>query len=342
MKNQLKTLTTVFCVFLLSVGNMHAQEVRNIIVSTDSMAEAQLERDVNTIITEKKHKQDFFNHLDIACTVGTTGVGIDLAMPVGDYLRVRAGYAFMPSIKKKINFRLHLEGENQAKKNMTPEEQEAYEKEQAARFRRYADAYEDVTGYHIEKNEINMWGRPTYYNGKFLIDVFPFRNKKWSFTAGFYYGASTVARAYNDDEANKLLVGIGMYNHMIDNPEFIIGDYEITLEDFLAGRRKYGVHFGDYFVEPDEDGMLKATVETNRFKPYVGFGFGNYSPKADKKYAFMLEAGVMFWGGTPKVMCQGEDLGNYDVSGKVGDYIKTIRFFKVFPVINLRISRRIF
>ena len=50
----------------------------------------------------------------------------------------------------------------------------------------------------------------------------------------------------------------------------------------------------------------------------------------------------MFWGGTPRVDCYGTDLVKMNVKGKVGDYVKFFEALKVFPVINLRISRRLF
>ena len=53
----------------------------------------------------------------------------------------------------------------------------------------------------------------------------------------------------------------------------------------------------------------------------------------------------MFWGGTPKVVTHdGTDLVNDvdNVRGKVGDYVEIIKKFKVFPVLNLRITRRLF
>ena len=39
-------------------------------------------------------KNGVFNHLDAAFTVGTTGFGFDLAVPVTDWVRLRAGGAF--------------------------------------------------------------------------------------------------------------------------------------------------------------------------------------------------------------------------------------------------------
>ena len=54
---------------------------------------------------------------------------------------------------------------------------------------------------------------------------------------------------------------------------------------------------------------------------------------------------MMFWGGTPKILTHdGTDLANDvdHVRGKVGDYVKIIKAFKVYPVLSLRLTRKIF
>ena len=53
----------------------------------------------------------------------------------------------------------------------------------------------------------------------------------------------------------------------------------------------------------------------------------------------------MFWGGTPDIITHdGTNLTKdvSDINGKVGDYVKFIKGVKVFPILNLRITRRIF
>ena len=55
----------------------------------------------------------------------------------------------------------------------------------------------------------------------------------------------------------------------------------------------------------------------------------------------MLECGMLFWG-SPEVDCYGTDLTKQHVKGNVGNYINLIKGVTIFPVVNLRISRRIF
>jgi hypothetical protein len=67
--------------------------------------------------------------------------------------------------------------------------------------------------------------------------------------------------------------------------------------------------------------------------------------KGNDHWQVSFDCGAMFWGGTPKVVTHdGTDLINdvENVRGKVGDYIDIIKQVKVFPVVNLRISYRLF
>lgn len=101
-----------------------------------------------------------------------------------------------------------------------------------------------------------------------------------------------------------------------------------------------------YVMLPDHDGTAKVRINTNRFKPYLGFGYGReINNTSVKGLKFSVDCGVLFWGGTPKVLVHdGTDL-SHDVSGvpgRVGNYVSTFKAFKVYPVLNLSITKRIF
>lgn len=113
------------------------------------------------------------------------------------------------------------------------------------------------------------------------------------------------------------------------------------------GNPKLAYYKGDpYMMVPgEEDGMVRVVSKVNRkFKPYVGFGYGGTISK-DGRTELSFDAGVLFWGGKPHVYThEGIDLV-YDVEnikGKVGNYVSLIKKFPVFPVLELRVTRRIF
>jgi hypothetical protein len=101
----------------------------------------------------------------------------------------------------------------------------------------------------------------------------------------------------------------------------------------------------EYFMEPDEDCMVKATMHVNRFKPYAGFGYEGRLIKGDDRYHVSFDCGLMFWGGTPELKTHdGTDLIHdvRDVPGRVGSNVRFIEKFKAFPVLNIRLTRKLF
>ena len=45
-------------------------------------------------------KGNSFKHLELSLTLGTSGVGLDVAVPVSQIVQVRIGYDYMPQFKK--------------------------------------------------------------------------------------------------------------------------------------------------------------------------------------------------------------------------------------------------
>ena len=298
----------------------------------------------------KEH--NILHHLDVSITLGTTGVGFDLASPIGDYLQVRAGYAFMPHIHHNMTFGIQSD---QIKDDVS--------------FNNMADAIENFTGYRIH-NQVVMVGVPTINNVKLLVDVFPFKNNRhWHFTAGAYWGPSQIAKAYNRTEDMPSLMAVSTYNHMYEkaivreplvsvnyngNDFYFPDDPELKdeIKNIFLSYGRMGVRIGNrvsdgspYIMEPDEDSMVKAKARSNSLKPYLGFGYGGRLFKNNDRYTVSFDCGAMFWGGSPSVVTHdGTDLVNdvRDIGGKVGAYVDLIKFFKVYPVLNVRLTKTIF
>ena len=223
---------------------------------------------------DKVEEFGIFDHLSAGLTLGTTGIGIDLAAPVTEYLQVRAGYNFCSGIKYKEDIDYRAKGQP------------------------------------TKKTEVE--GKLHLGTAKLLLDVFPFRNTPFHFTTGFYIGTDEIIKAENT----------------------------IPVTAFDKGE---GILIGDYIVEFDQDGIAKATIKVNKFRPYVGIGFGRSVPR--KRFGVSGDFGVQFWG-KPKVYekqtgmdleVKKEDLG--DESNK---YYDVISKFAVWPVLTLRLTYRIF
>lgn len=314
----------------------------------------------------------FMEHLDVSVEMGSTGIGVDLAMPIFKGVQVRTGFTYMPKFETTLHFPIQI-GESSS------------QEEQNEKFQNLSEVLESFSGYKVD-NEVDMIAKPTFWNFKFLVDVYPFHSKKFFFTAGFYLGPSKIAEAYNATEEMTSLVSVGMYNKMYlkaVNDEPIYNGYYIDAlnEKFLSYGRMYS-HQGTmkglteddpgYIngLEPDDNGMMKAKSTVNSFRPYVGFGYSFDFGKA-KEYSFGVNAGVMFWGGHPSVLTSNSyyyvedyidpddhwagkrtsriqrevdltrDVENLH-DGKVNDYVKLLKKFTAYPVINIRLAKRIF
>ena len=334
----------MICLSLLPAVGMTAQNV-----------------DDNHLETSKDNKH-FFNHLDISLTTGSTGIGLDVAMPVAEWMKLMAGFTYMPRFNLTMHFGVQI-GDK-------PETEE----EQQSKFDRLNGMLESFVGTKVDR-QIDMIGEPCFDNVKLLADFYPFKNKKWHITAGFYYGGSKIAKAWNATEDATSLVAVAMYNNLYGR---VVKSYESVLasmsdpnavpepfmsfggNDYYADEELYnkvtyygrmGVHIADYKdgtpyrLEPDENNMVKAQIRVNKFRPYLGFGYGGALSKKDDTYSLSFDCGMMFWGGTPKILTHdGTDLANDvdHVRGKVGDYVKIIKAFKVYPVLSLRLTRKIF
>ena len=318
------------------------------------------------VVTLTSQAQNMFNHLDLGVTLGTTGIGLDAAMPVGDYVKLRTGFEVMPRFNYDMNFGVEsFDGTGTSIDQST--------------FNRMADVLYGLTGFKVDQN-ITMKGKPTMWNFKFLVDVYPFKNNKhWHVTAGFHWGPSKIAEAVNAQEDSPSLFAVGMYNHIYDvayadwvldiptplietettgamymdpNTEkailsmgrmgIPIGKYSHDMTDAQGNVHKKGE---TYYMLPNENSMVTVEARTNSFKPYLGVGYEGRLIKGNDNYKIGFDAGLMFWGGTPSIITHdGMDLANdvEDINGKVGDYVKLIKGVKAFPVLNLRITRRIF
>ena len=216
-------------------------------------------------------------------------------------------------------------------------------------------------------------GKPTMKNFKLLVDVFPFRNKHWHVTTGFYWGPSTVAKAENAAYDATSLVSVAIYNNLYnrvkeswesqisDDPNVIpipyisIGGNKIYADESLYNKfmdyGRMGVHVGDYpdgtpyRMEPEANNMVSCKIKVNNFRPYLGFGYGGkLSNRSDRNW-ISFDCGAMFWGGTPRIITHdGVDLAKdvKNISGKVGDYVSLFKAVKVYPVLELRLTHRIF
>lgn len=129
-----------------------------------------------------KNDKNIFNHLSVGLNVGTTGIGFDVAMPVCNYVQVRAGMDFMPNIKVSTDFDIDAP---------------------------------NVAGYDYDiPNNIEAEGKVGFTNGKLLFDVYPFKRSSFHVTAGAYFGSSKIVKAYNKEYG--ILEDLAKFNNDVE------------------------------------------------------------------------------------------------------------------------------
>lgn len=290
--------------------------------------------------------------LNITVEAGTTGIGFGVSSRVNDYFGVRTSFTWMPHFEFPMHFNIQVGEDGNP----------GYDSEGRSRFDRMAGYLYEMTGFEIDQ-QVDMIGEPHFHNFKLLVDVYPFRNKHWYFTAGFYAGPSVIGRAYNPTEDMTTLMSVAMYNTMYDkvyhievldddmyDGVFMGLEFPPEVNGKILGAGRMGMHVGDhkdgtiYMMEPDENNMVKAKMKVNSFKPYLGAGYDGLIDRNNERLHFSADCGILFWGGSPKVYTHdGTEITSLEnLNGQVGKYINISNKFKVFPVINLSVSYRLF
>lgn len=375
----------VFILVMASLGLGVSAQTDSVRMTVQTLNELENMEHSNVIpIFQYWKEHDIFQHLDVSVTAGTTGIGFDVASPVTKWTQLRLGYEFMPRFTKTMGFDMTINGQPARSYDEDGNRQET-------RFDKLKEFLYSFTGFDID-DHVEMIGKPTIYNFKMLVDVFPFQNNKsWHFTAGFYWGPSQFAEAVNSTEAMVSLVSAGIYNKMyesamtgaplisfdpdqfptlagvgIEMPEPVREKFKQYGDmGFVVGYFTHDIYNPDgsvlkskstpYIVEPDEDGMVRVTASSNSFKPYLGFGYGGNLLKKRDDWKISFDCGAMFWGGTPELVVRhGLKLSNgtyrdvsltedvENINGQVGTYVDLFNAFKVFPVLSLRITKKIF
>lgn len=256
--------------------------------------------------TQALHAQDevelgYFDNLSVGLSVGSDGIGFDVAAPISEYAAVRGGFSFLPTIKVDKNIKIN----------------------------------KDAATYY---NNIDIQGKGQFFNGKLLFDYYPFKNSSFHLTAGAFFGTSEIVKIHNTSPILKDPAQYGKVGLLI------------------------GTGANEYEVSTDQNGNAIIKAKVNGFKPYIGLGFGRAVMKK-QRFGVSFDMGVQFWG-KPGVYAKAiehnnafidrddptswkehhfkySDLGDDD-DKDLRDAIKTVEKITVYPVLNIRLTYRIF
>lgn len=253
-----------------------------------------------SIATFAQSDRSFFNHLSVGLNLGTPGYGLDVAMPVNRHVQVRTGFSLLPV---STSNKVDVIGN-------------------------YPTAIKRLFGEIGIPHEFEVDGKLNLTNVKVLLDIYPLKNSSFHFTTGLYFGSSKVVKVNVANGSH--LNGITQANNNIEQFN------QMTSMDY----DKVGVAVGDYVLVPDKYGLLDATINARKLKPYLGIGIGQAIPK-NKRWGFMAELGSLFWH-KPKVYCNGERLEKMGISEDADNILDFISNITAYPVVNLRLTFKAF
>ena len=110
---------------------------------------------------------NLFNHLGVAVSVGSDGIGFDIAAPIGNMFAVRAGMSIWPRITYKTD----------------------------------VDPGTNSKSFILNKDgKIDVEGKANVTDFKLLLDYYPFKKSSFHVTAGAFIGTPKVVTVYNSGQ----------------------------------------------------------------------------------------------------------------------------------------------
>jgi hypothetical protein len=257
----------------------------------------------------------FFNHLSAGVSLGTDGIGIEVAAPLTYSFAVRAGYSLMPKFKYSKGLDLGLSDQDKA------------------------DMARGTYKGAFLTPEVDLEGKLNMGDFKLLIDWYPFRSSSFHATAGFYIGRGTVVEVTNKrpfikdgyDAGIELgdassTVNYGMSRYTLKPDE----NGNLKVEAKVNGFKPYlGIGFGravpkgSVGVQFDLGVQFWGKPEVHGNMEYIEPSTGQVVTRYEKI-------------NKNRIISQNKDYQD------LKDAIKTIEKIGVYPVLNIRINGRIF
>lgn len=248
-----------------------------------------------------------FKHLSIGGRLGTTGIGVDVAMPINRHLDLRAGVDALPlgtfNIKATNNLR---------------------------------DIYTDMAiadpkiREYMKQDNVTVGINVTMITGHALVDYYPWKSSCFHITAGAYFGNRDVLHIFNKEK--------GSFNFLNEASERV----GLWNELFHANYPNAGIKFGDYLFTADNNGNMDIKMRTWAVRPYIGIGWGrNYRTEKFGKVGVNFELGTQTWGSPNFIMNNGEAVIKSKDKERSGIF-GILSGFDFWPTLSVRISGDIF
>ena len=319
-------------------------------------------------VSQYWREHNILQHLDLSVTAGSTGIGLELSSPITDLFQVRVGYEFTPRITKKVKFNVTMGGESAigsekfARMSNFMKEFSGYEVEDHVdmlakptmnNFKLLFDVFPFKHNKHWHFTAGVYWGSS---------QIAEAQNTTESMTSLLSVGMYNriYDKALNQDPLMDFTI-LGIDEEII--AKYHLGVVPIDLYERIVKAGRLGFTLGyfnydmvddngnvhlsgeKYNMEPGSDSMVRVKAKANSLKPYVGFGYGGRLVKGRDDWQISFDAGALFWGGSP-------DLYTHDgvnlvkdvrgITGQPGNYVDICKSLKLYPVLSLKITKRLF
>ncbi len=312
-----------------------------------------------------------FKHLDLSLTAGSTGIGFDLSTPIGDYVKLRTGLSIMPRVELPTSFKLQVGDSLETSKSKFEHLSERLSAITGKKVEPKADMIREprfwnwnllVDVYPFRDNKHWRFTAGFYWGNKTIGVTYNTAECVTTLMAVNMYN-SLYEKLHGKTRKELMdvkLIDLGEgFEDIATDPDLLI-----RLQRSMDYYGRMGVNMGKfshdikdeegnvihkegdiYMLEPNDESMVKAEMYANNFKPYLGFGYEGRLVKGDDRYLISFDCGAMFWGGTPRIITHdGTDLTHDvdDIPGGVGSDVRLIGALKVYPVLNVRLTRKLF
>jgi len=322
----------------------------------------------------KDYFKKYFHHMDVGVTMGTAGLGVDVSMPVYKNVCLRTGFSYMPRFEVPMTFGIQV-GDDPATSaskfakmssvlhdltgNPVSDHVDMLGKAKMWNWNLLVDVYPLKNNKHWRVTAGFFLGPSN------VAEAFNKTESMASLVAvGIYNNMYDKLHGKSIKELYKVqLIDLSVLGESYADIKLDL-DLMLKLQEGFDAAGRMGVQLGTYvrdivdengnvihkkgdmyLMTPNEDDMVKADMEVNAFKPYIGFGYEGRLVKGNDRLNVGVDAGIMLWGGKPRLLTHdGTDL-IHDVEGimgKPGDYVDLMSKLSVFPVANVRFTYTIF
>lgn len=274
------------------------------------------------------HSQEAFKHLSVGLEAATTGVGLELALPVvSDHLVFAAGYNFGNVKATAQPYTLNVSD-----------------------FSNNINQYVEDANYYLssipgESSRLKPIPTMTTVDGngtirlgtfKAILEYYPSKKSNFHINAGLYIGNADVLTLDVNcpDLWNAYRENLSVATNMISK----YPDYA----SYIGRIPELKAKFNGKTYQIKEPGNINLGLKVAKVRPYLGLGFGRSIP--DTHFGFQFDLGVMYtgkWGisSTNEVGGDAENSINNDDIQKLIDLANKIC---IYPQLSFRLIYRIF